>query len=61
MVSSFNSCCSYSLLVPFSSHREAQEKPESAKHCAERPKIQQQFAGLKKGLSSATDENGKMY
>ena len=43
-------------LVPFSSPREAQEQAELAKHRAERPKIQQQFADLKRGLSSVTDE-----
>ncbi|KAF8876396.1 PRP1 splicing factor, N-terminal-domain-containing protein [Infundibulicybe gibba] len=36
--------------------REAQENLELAKHRAERPKIQQQFADLKRGLSSVTDE-----
>ncbi|KAG6836096.1 hypothetical protein H0H93_011434 [Arthromyces matolae] len=35
--------------------REAQEKAELAKHRAERPKIQQQFADLKRGLSAVTD------
>ncbi|KAJ7283920.1 PRP1 splicing factor, N-terminal-domain-containing protein [Mycena rebaudengoi] len=36
--------------------REAQEQIELAKHRAERPKIQQQFADLKRGLSAVTDE-----
>ncbi|KDR68393.1 hypothetical protein GALMADRAFT_78691 [Galerina marginata CBS 339.88] len=36
--------------------REAQEQAELAKHRAERPKIQQQFADLKRGLSAVTDE-----
>ncbi|KAJ7179368.1 PRP1 splicing factor, N-terminal-domain-containing protein [Mycena filopes] len=36
--------------------REAQEQIEVAKHRAERPKIQQQFADLKRGLSAVTDE-----
>ncbi|KAJ7228908.1 PRP1 splicing factor, N-terminal-domain-containing protein [Mycena pura] len=36
--------------------REAREQVELAKHRAERPKIQQQFADLKRGLSSVTDE-----
>ncbi|KAJ7774274.1 PRP1 splicing factor, N-terminal-domain-containing protein [Mycena maculata] len=36
--------------------REAQEQIEMAKHRAERPKIQQQFADLKRGLSAVTDE-----
>ncbi|KAJ7507503.1 PRP1 splicing factor, N-terminal-domain-containing protein [Mycena galericulata] len=36
--------------------REAQEQIETAKHRAERPKIQQQFADLKRGLSAVTDE-----
>ena len=53
---SFNSCYSSNLLVPFSPSREAQEQAELAKHRAERPKIQQQFADLKRGLSSVTDE-----
>jgi hypothetical protein len=45
----------YSLL--FSSFfREARENAEVAKHRAERPKIQQQFADLKRGLSVVTDE-----
>ncbi|KAI0038793.1 hypothetical protein FA95DRAFT_1684509 [Auriscalpium vulgare] len=35
--------------------REAREEAELAKHRAERPKIQQQFADLKRGLSSVTD------
>ncbi|KAJ7688479.1 PRP1 splicing factor, N-terminal-domain-containing protein [Mycena rosella] len=34
----------------------AQEQIEMAKHRAERPKIQQQFADLKRGLSAVTDE-----
>ena len=53
---SFNSYRLFDLLVSFSSHREAQEQAELAKHRAERPKIQQQFADLKRGLSSVTDE-----
>jgi pre-mRNA-processing factor 6 len=36
--------------------REAREQAELAKHRAERPKIQQQFADLKRGLSVVTDE-----
>ncbi|KAG5652943.1 hypothetical protein H0H81_003019 [Sphagnurus paluster] len=36
--------------------REAQEQLELAKHRAERPKIQQQFADLKRGLSAVTDD-----
>lgn len=36
--------------------REAREKAELSKHRAERPKIQQQFADLKRGLSAVTDE-----
>ncbi|KAJ3905092.1 PRP1 splicing factor, N-terminal-domain-containing protein [Lentinula edodes] len=36
--------------------REAQEQAQLAKHRAERPKIQQQFADLKRGLSAVTDE-----
>lgn len=37
-------------------YREARENAELAKHRAERPKIQQQFADLKRGLSVVTDE-----
>ncbi|KAI0687857.1 PRP1 splicing factor, N-terminal-domain-containing protein [Cytidiella melzeri] len=36
--------------------REVRENEELAKHRAERPKIQQQFADLKRGLSDVTDE-----
>ncbi|KZT22173.1 hypothetical protein NEOLEDRAFT_1164255 [Neolentinus lepideus HHB14362 ss-1] len=36
--------------------REARESEELAKSRAERPKLQQQFADLKRGLSSVTDE-----
>ncbi|KAF9490995.1 hypothetical protein BDN71DRAFT_1453513 [Pleurotus eryngii] len=36
--------------------REAREQEELAKYRAERPKIQQQFSDLKRGLSSVTDE-----
>ena len=36
--------------------REARENEELAKHRAERPKIQQQFADLKRGLAQVTDE-----
>ncbi|KZP07498.1 hypothetical protein FIBSPDRAFT_875426 [Athelia psychrophila] len=36
--------------------REAREKVEMDRHRAERPKIQQQFADLKRGLSAVTDE-----
>ncbi|KAJ8094354.1 U4/U6 x U5 tri-snRNP complex subunit Prp1 [Marasmius tenuissimus] len=36
--------------------REAQEQEELAKYRAERPKIQQQFSDLKRGLSAVTDE-----
>ncbi|KAH9949837.1 PRP1 splicing factor, N-terminal-domain-containing protein [Amylocystis lapponica] len=36
--------------------REALENAELAKHRAERPKIQQQFADLKRGLAVVTDE-----
>ena len=38
------------------SHREKREAEELAKHRAERPKIQRQFADLKRGLSAVTDE-----
>ncbi|KAJ7349675.1 PRP1 splicing factor, N-terminal-domain-containing protein [Mycena albidolilacea] len=43
-------------LIGFIFHREVQEQINLAKHRAERPKIQQQFADLKRGLSVATDE-----
>ena len=36
-------------------HRETRENEELVKHRAERPKIQQQFADLKRGLSAVTD------
>ena len=36
-------------------HREAREKQELEKYRAERPKIQQQFADLKRGLAAVTD------
>ncbi|KAG5221097.1 Pre-mRNA-processing factor [Salix suchowensis] len=39
-----------------SANREAREQEELAKYRAERPKIQQQFSDLKRGLSSVTDE-----
>jgi pre-mRNA-processing factor 6 len=35
--------------------REAREEAELAKHRAERPKLQQQFADLKRGLAVVTD------
>jgi pre-mRNA-processing factor 6 len=35
--------------------REAREEAEMAKHRAERPKLQQQFADLKRGLAVVTD------
>ena len=38
------------------SHREAREEAELAKHRAERPKLQQQFVDLKRGLAAVTDE-----
>lgn len=37
------------------SNREAREQEELAKHRAERPKIQQQFADLKRGLAAVSD------
>jgi pre-mRNA-processing factor 6 len=40
---------------PFLFYREAREEEELKKHRAERPKIQQQFADLKRGLSAVTD------
>lgn len=36
--------------------REARENAEMVQHRAERPKIQQQFADLKRGLSVVTDQ-----
>ena len=38
------------------SYREAREEAELAKHRAERPKLQQQFVDLKRGLAAVTDE-----
>ena len=43
------------MLVAFIT-REARENAELAHHRAERPKIQQQFADLKRGLSVVTDQ-----
>lgn len=43
-------------MLPDHANREARENEELAKHRAERPKIQQQFADLKRGLSVVTDE-----
>lgn len=43
-------------LSSLSTNREARENAELAKHRAERPKIQQQFADLKRGLAVVTDE-----
>lgn len=37
-------------------YREAREETELAKHRAERPKLQQQFVDLKRGLATVTDE-----
>jgi len=37
-------------------YREAREEAELAKHRAERPKLQQQFVDLKRGLAAVTDE-----
>ena len=37
-------------------YREAREEAEVAKHRAERPKLQQQFVDLKRGLAAVTDE-----
>lgn len=41
--------------IVFVPPRETLEDAELAKHRAERPKIQQQFADLKRGLSAVTD------
>ena len=38
------------------SYREAREEAELAKHRAERPKLQQQFVDLKRGLAAVTDD-----
>lgn len=43
-------------MVLLTCHREARENEELAKHRAERPKIQQQFADLKRRLAQVTDE-----
>ena len=37
-------------------YREAREEAELSKHRAERPKLQQQFVDLKRGLAAVTDE-----
>lgn len=37
-------------------YREAREEAELARHRAERPKLQQQFVDLKRGLSAVTDD-----
>lgn len=37
-------------------YREAREEAELVKHRAERPKLQQQFVDLKRGLAAVTDE-----
>ena len=44
------------LQYPTFFHREAREEAELAKHRAERPKLQQQFVDLKRGLAAVTDE-----
>lgn len=44
------------VLICSNFNREAREAAELTKHRAERPKIQQQFADLKRGLSVVTDE-----
>lgn len=41
--------------ISFHFCREAREQQELAKHRAERPKIQQQFADLKRGLAAVSD------
>ena len=43
--------CSLVLSTLYNHFREAQEQAEMAKICAEKPKIQQKFADLKRGLS----------
>lgn len=44
-------------LNPFASSREAREAEERRRHEAENPKIQQQFADLKRSLASVSDED----
>jgi pre-mRNA-processing factor 6 len=51
-VSTFNNF----IVFLFRITREARENAELAKHRTERPKIQQQFADLKRGLSVVTDD-----
>lgn len=48
--------CHLVVILTQTHYREAREIEELAKHRAERPKIQQQFADLKRGLSVVTDE-----
>ena len=49
--------CLVSVYVAYSSfYREAREEAELVKHRAERPKLQQQFVDLKRGLAAVTDE-----
>lgn len=50
------SFCAFKFDLCSSFLREAREQEELAKHRAERPKIQQQFADLKRGLAVVTDE-----
>jgi len=45
----------YALYLTTNVFREAREQEELQKHRAERPKIQQQFADLKRGLSAVSD------
>ena len=45
----------YALCLTTNAFREAREQEELQKHRAERPKIQQQFADLKRGLSAVSD------
>ena len=46
----------YFVQYPTFFYREAREEAELSKHRAERPKLQQQFVDLKRGLAAVTDE-----
>lgn len=56
VLSSSNPLMLSSICLDSRHYREALENAELAKHRAERPKIQQQFADLKRGLAVVTDE-----
>lgn len=53
---SVNACCHFYRVFIDAFCREALEEAELVKHRAERPKLQQQFVDLKRGLAAVTDE-----